>query len=230
MAQREKDKDCKKTLDRVSATSHTNYRYLKGDEKNQRLRNIHTLYKQTKLRVCRLEEKIAEATQKSGVVLNSELGEDMKQMMLFSTDEVSRAHPEGSFARLFWDQQKKAFESTDPRQVRWHPLIIKWCLYLRHRSSGAYETLRTSGILKLPSQRTLRDYTHYIKARSGFSTEVDNDLLRVAKYKDLKDWEKCTVLLIDEMYIKEDLVYDKYTGALVGFTNLGETNEHLLKV
>ena len=35
---------------------------------------------------------------------------------------------------------------------------------------------------------------------------------------------------IDEMYIKEDLVYDKYTGALVGFTNLGETNEHLLKV
>ena len=57
-------------------------------------------------------------------------------------------------------------------------------------------------------------------------------MLRVAKYKDLNDWKKCTVLLIDKMYmyVKEDLVYDKYTRALVGITNLGETNEHLLKV
>lgn len=72
----------------------------------------------------------------------------------------------------------------------------------------------------------------YIRARSGLSTEVDNDLLRVAKYKDLNDWKKCTVLLIDKMYmyVKEDLVYDKNTRALVGITNLGETNEHLLKV
>ena len=27
----------------------------------------------------------------------------------------------------------------------------------------------------------------------------------------------------------EDLVYEKVTGALIGFTSLGDTNEHLLK-
>ncbi len=31
------------------------------------------------------------------------------------------------------------------------------------------EMLRESGVLKLPSQRTLRDYTFYTKAQSGFA-------------------------------------------------------------
>ena len=35
------------------------------------------------------------------------------------------------------------------------------------------------------------------------------------------------VLILDEMHIKEDLVYDKHTGELVGFTNLGSINQHL---
>ena len=52
----------------------------------------------------------------------------------------------------------------------------------------------------------------------------------MASYKDLSEWQRCTVLLIDEIYVKEDLVYDKHTGALIGFTFLGETNDHLLKV
>ena len=30
------------------------------------------------------------------------------------------------------------------------------------------------------------------------------------------------------MYIREDLVFNKNTGALVGFVNLGETNSHLI--
>ena len=54
-------------------------------------------------------------------------------------------------SELFWEEQKKAAQCKDKHQVRWHPLIIKWCLYLRHQSSGAYETLRNSGVLRLPS-------------------------------------------------------------------------------
>ena len=38
--------------------------------------------------------------------------------------------------------------------------LVRWCLYLRHLSSGGYELLRSSGILTLPSQRTLRDYIY----------------------------------------------------------------------
>ena len=40
--------------------------------------------------------------------------------------------------------------------------------------------------------------------------------------------EMYVLKLLDEMYMKEDLVYNKHTGELAGFTNLGEINSHLL--
>ncbi len=90
--------------------------------------------------------------------------------------------------------------------------------------------LRSSGCLKLPSKRTLRDYTHYINSTIGFSNQVDQELARVAAITTCTEGQKCVVLLLDEMHIKEDLVYDKHSGALIGFTNLGDINDHLAKV
>ena len=34
---------------------------------------------------------------------------------------------------------------------------------------------------------------------------------------------------MDEMHIKEDLVYNKHSGELIGFVNLGDINSHLLR-
>ena len=107
--------------------------------------------------------------------------------------------------------------------------MIHWCLYLRHESSSAYETLRDSGVIVLPSQRTLHDYTHHISARIGFSHEVDLQLMDAANIQTCEEWQKCVVLVFDEMHIREDLVYDKHSGALIGFANLGEINSHLLE-
>ena len=211
-------------------SSHTNYRYLNVVEKDQRLHNMHSLYRSTKAKLDRIRVKIAQATSCSGVQLDCETHHDMVNLLESSSKEVEKTYPEDSFQRIFWDAQKRALECSNPRQVRWHPLIIKWCLYLHHKSSGMYETLRNSGVVKLPSQRTLRDYSHHISANIGFSEEVDMELLRVANYKKLEEWEKCIVLLIDEMHVKEDLVYDKVTGALIGFTSIGDINDHLLKV
>ena len=72
--------------------------------------------------------------------------------------------------------------------------------------------LRESGVITLPSQRTLRDYTYYTKAITGFSTDVDAQLMRAANPTICKKWEKHVAILMDEMHIKEDLVYDKHTG------------------
>ena len=63
---------------------------------------------------------------------------------------------------MFWNQQFEA-ASRNKHGMRWHPLMIRWCLYVQYLSSGAYEALRESGIIRLPSQRTLRDYTHHIE-------------------------------------------------------------------
>ena len=66
-----------KNQERVSATSHTKYRYLQDHEENERLHNMHAQYKTTKSKENSLREKIAMATEKSGVVLDEEIHEDM---------------------------------------------------------------------------------------------------------------------------------------------------------
>ena len=60
-------------------------------------------------------------------------------------------------------------------------MIIKWCLNLKFMSTSAYNALRSSGVLTLPSERTLRDYTHFVQACTGFSDEVYAQLQREAK-------------------------------------------------
>ena len=45
----------------------------------------------------------------------------------------------------------------------------------------AYEMFRETGVVKLPSQRTLRDYTYIAKASAGFSRDVDAHILHEAR-------------------------------------------------
>lgn len=154
---------------------------------------------------------------------------DIKAIMLSESAKVSSKYPPGSFQEKFWEQQLKAASCKDARGMRWHPLMIRWCLYLRHQSSSAYKTLRKSGVLMLPLQRTLRDYTYHVNAHIGFSYDIDRQLMDAANVQTCEDWQKCVVLLFDEMHIRDELVYDQYTGALIGFTNLGDINTHLLE-
>ena len=42
-------------------------------------------------------------------------------------------------------------------------------------------------------------------------------------------WQKLVVILLDEMHIREDLVYNKHTGKMVGFCDLGEVNNLMLQ-
>ena len=182
------------------------------------------------MKVERLQAKLTRITASVGVPLDDSTTSDLHQIMLEEEEQVAQKFPPGSFQDIFWQQQKEAASRSrkEKRGMRWHPLMIKWCLYLHHQSSKAYETLRESGCIHLPFQRTLRDYTHCVQSGAGFSAEVDRQLLQAANFRSCPEWHKLVVLLLDEMHIREDLVYDKRTGQMIGFTNLGDINNHLL--
>lgn len=193
---------------------------------------LHTFqhdHKVLTLRMERLKAKMASIIEKQGVCVDEETSSDIERIMTEEESGVLKSYPKGSFQQLFWQQQKEAASKHDKRGMRWHPLFIKWCIYLRHQSNKAYDTLRLSGCVHLPSQRTLRDYSNCVKAGSGFSVEVDAQLMEAAKLSTCPDWQKLVVLLLDEMHIKEDVVYNKHTGRIVGFCNLGEVNSRLLQ-
>lgn len=163
-------------------------------------------------------------------ICDDSIDDDLHAVMMDNNKDILEQFPPGSFARMFWQQQLEGISrksTNSKRGMRWHPLMVKWCLYLRHKSSGAYDVMRKTGCIALPSDRTLRDYTHYVTTKVGFSLEVDLQLARAAKLSTCQDYEKCVVMLIDEVYLKEDLVYDKETGSLLGFVNLGDINAHL---
>ena len=66
--------------------------------------------------------------------------------------------------------------------------------------------------LKLSFQRTLRDYLHFTGATTGFSCDIDKQLMDAAKIDTCPKREKAVVILMDEMHVKEDLVFNKPTG------------------
>jgi len=70
-----------------------------------------------------------------------------------------------------------------------------------------------------------RDYTIYVGTKIGFSAEVDQHLVEVADLS--KDLNKYVTLIMHDMHIKEELVYDKHNGCLVDFVNLGNVNNQL---
>lgn len=168
--------------------------------------------------------------EKNSEEIDEELNQDMVQILNRNSDKIQKRYPEGSFARLFWEEQQKASSGKKGRQNRWHPLMLKWCLNLQLLSGVSYHTLRTSGFIVLPSERTLRDFTHFYKCGVGFSEELNSQLRRQSRIDTLPESRRYISLIIDEMKIKEDLVYDKNTGQIVGFTQLGEMNDTLAQV
>ena len=57
-------------------------------------------------------------------------------------------------------------------------------------SGKAYNIIRESGFIQLPSKRTLRDYTHWHKNKPGFDAVVVNHLRKEAQVDTLADWQK----------------------------------------
>lgn len=217
-----------KTSERTEPDSCTPYHALTREEMQVRITKLHNELRRLQKQRDRVKERLAAMVDKHGVTVDEEVSGDLRAIMECEGSKALAKADCTSFQRVFWQQQILAASKKDARGMRWDPLMIKWCIYLRAQSQGAYETLLQSKCIKLPSQRTLRDYTHHLKPGPGYCAGVDAQLRSVAKLDKCEEREKCVLMLLDEMYIKKDLVYNKISGELVGFVNLGDTNMDLL--
>ena len=89
--------------------------------------------------------------------------------------------------------------------------------------------MRSSGFITLPSERTLRDYTNYIKSVPGYQQELIDMMRHESNCNELSESRRYVTIVLDEMKIKEDIVFDKHSGNIIGFCNLGSINDDLLK-
>ena len=113
-----------------------------------------TIQKQL-LKCGQLEEELQmmhKELNKNTLTIGKSLSDDLTSIL--SNVDQTEVTP---FMNLFWQQQKQLF-TRSPKGCRYHPMIIRFCLSLASKSKSAYEKLRNSNILRLPSTRTLVDY------------------------------------------------------------------------
>ena len=122
---------------------------------------------------------------------------------------------------------EKIYSLKNKRQMRWHPLVVRFALSLFYSSRVAYRTSTSSDFLALPSERTLRDYTHWCSAHSGVQFEYIEQAKKVMSQEGVSEDERQFTLLFDEMKVKGGLVFRKSTGRLVGFCDLGQANRDI---
>ena len=122
-------------------------------------------------------------------------------LKLFSQSNKKDGPP---FIKLFSQEQQKYITLSSPRCIRHQPVVIKFCLNLAAKSLSAYKDLRYdnktgTGVLVLPSLRTLRHYKNYIRPTRGFNPDIVNEIAK--KTASLSEIERYVAILFDEMKI-----------------------------
>ena len=69
-----------------------------------------------------------------------------------------------------------------------------------------------------------KDYTD---TQSGFSVDVDEMLIKALRANSCPEQQNCVLLLLDEMHIRQQLVFDKHSGSISGYVNNSEIVNHL---
>ena len=210
----------------TSASSHTRYCDLTPAEKDKRMKKLHHALKISNQKVKRLQTKVDKLIANQSVRLQDNDAADISRIIAEVSPVVEDTFPLNSPQRIFWDQQKRFNSLKDKRQMRWHPLVIRFALNLKYLSGTAYRAVRQSGMINLPSERTLSDYTHWATPHSGVQLEF------IEQFQSLLQEEvpcgQCQCALsMDEMKLKSGLVYNKHTGALSGFVDLGSSNRDM---
>ena len=160
----------------IQSTSHNTYHCLTHSQLAEQLHLMHKTYQHTKQQLRRMKEKVNEIIEQDGIWLDECMHIIITGCMQEKSKLVNDSFQPDSFQLLFWKQQMQVISKKNSKAIRWHPLIIKWCIYLQHLSSGAYEVLRPSGCVKPPSQWTLRDYTHYLSETNNHLLEFEHQM------------------------------------------------------
>ena len=75
--------------------------------------------------------------QNQSLLVNNNLEKDLISIMLNAN---SKDIP--PFMKLFWEEQQKYLSSSSKTSVRYHPMIIRYCLGLAAKSPSVYDEIR----------------------------------------------------------------------------------------
>ncbi|XP_035662524.1 uncharacterized protein LOC118406544 [Branchiostoma floridae] len=171
------------------------------------------------------KECVEKAVEKEGCHVKESQHAFLQTMLKTGNDKMQ--FQDNSPQQFLYEQQLKQAQQHDARTMRWHPMMIRWCLSIFYQSPAAYDTIRNSGFLYLPHRTTLQQYSKFTNPTPGFNPDILKRLGEESNVVNEVEYKKNVCLIWDEMKIKSGLVYSKTSGELVGFTDLGGVNNEL---
>lgn len=223
---------------KIKVTDRTKWKkpnkFLRSPVRAMKLRLLARKTKRMKFQIdvmkSRLQLKCKRVIEVEGEKLSETDSNDLLKLCKQYQNTALQQFENGSFQHILWQQQIQYNRLKNKASMRWHPAVIRWCLYLKSKSAKAYDGMRA--YLNLPSSRTLYDYTHYMEHGIGLHPKALEQLIVEARRIGCFDAEHKTFvgLLVDEIKIKADLIYHKHSGELIGFVKLDEFSNQLSRL
>ena len=216
-----------KSSESVEDDSHTNIRYLTIPQLHERIRNLSISRRAAINKAARYSVVIDRMIAQNGVAVNNDQHLLLKEVI----ENNSPSFTEGTPQALLWQQQIEQASKCNKRSMRWHPLIIRWCLSIYHSSPAAYRQMasKRNNFIILPHVNTLKKYINFTEPVSGFNPDIIDRLVENSHIGDIPEFQKNVTLMIDEIKIKSGLAYKRSSGKLIGFTEMGDLNEEVAR-
>ncbi|KAK3922593.1 Transposable element P transposase [Frankliniella fusca] len=194
--------------------------FLTEEQRLNKLKSLRTEADNLKKKNYRLQERMQEVIKKESVQVSPKVGDDLSEILRDANVTPAQS--------IFLQQQIKASQQKKACGMRWHPTMIRFALAIHLTSPTAYDLLRQTGMVKLPHSNTLFDYSHVRPIQEGVDRVVLESVQeRVRKFPEKH--KKYHVLMMDEMYICQNLVFQKSSGQMIGYTSL-DTIESEMKI
>ncbi|XP_071508744.1 uncharacterized protein [Diadema antillarum] len=190
----------------------------------QRLSENLQTSKATACKDAKLEAEIAKMFEEESQSLSMEENTSFSTVFMQATCEVPDQFEEGTRMKILWDQQLTSIQNH-PNATRWHPAILRLCIALQAQSPSSHELFRKSGLLALPHQQTLKQYTNFTMDKSGFKLDNLRRIISDIGLSKQEDHKRNIVLSFDEMKVGKGLVYSRSSESIIGFTTLGSLSE-----
>ncbi|XP_034255467.1 uncharacterized protein LOC117653722 [Thrips palmi] len=200
------------------ANKFTNNRFLGKKQKDIRLAKKQKTIRLQKQTIDRLQTKMLKMIKEEGVKVDANVSKDLTEILLSASLDPLQS--------LFLQQQIKYAQCKNKCTMKWHPTLIRLALSIYLKAPGAYKELCDCGFIKLPTSRTLFDYSHVTKIKPG----IDESVIEAAAKRATSEehtHKQYHVVMADEMNISKNLVVLKSTGELIGFKDLDDLDQEL---
>ena len=114
----------------IERSSHVNNRFLSDSEKILKMKECKARLRKTEQQLNKMKQALDKQVKETGLHLDEEVHNELLVIMQQNSAELAKVFPSDSLRHLFWKQQFEAASKSNPKQMKWHPLMIRWCLRL----------------------------------------------------------------------------------------------------